>query len=118
LKIAGRTVPGEGDRARVVQQLLLNGADRQKLADAGVGWVVVESSGGTGRSAPPLPLPVAYHDAHLTLYRVGGDHPAASGRGIVISAHLVWVGALTAGLVGMVIGCRRRGRRAVPATSA
>jgi hypothetical protein len=110
LKIAGRNVPGEGDRARVVQQLLLTGADRQKLADAGVGWVVVESSGGTGRSAAPLPLPVAHHDAQLTLYRVGGDHPAASGRGIVIAAHLVWLGALTAGLVGMVIARRRRGR--------
>ena len=47
LTIAGRTVPGEGGRARAVQQMLLSGADREALARAGVGWVVVESGGGT-----------------------------------------------------------------------
>ena len=77
LTIGGRTVPGEGERARDVQQLLLSGADRDKLAAAGVGWVVVETDWTTGCSAPALPLPVAYQDEDLTLYRVGGDHPAA-----------------------------------------
>jgi hypothetical protein len=95
LTIGGRTVPGEGDRARDVQRLLLAGADRDKLASAGVGWVVVESNWATGYSVPTLPLPVAYHDEDLTLYRVGGDHPAASGRGIVLAAHWVWLGLLT-----------------------
>ena len=47
LTIGGRTVPGEGERARDVQRLLLSGADRDDLADAGVGWVVVESDGDT-----------------------------------------------------------------------
>ena len=79
LTIGGRTVPGEGDRARDVQQLLLAGADRDKLAAAGVGWVVVENTWNTGWSAPALPLPVAYHDEDLTLYRVGGDHPRRVG---------------------------------------
>ncbi len=108
LAVAGRTVPGEGGRARDVQQLLLTGADREKLADAGVGWVVVES----GDRTTSLALPVAYHDAHLTVYRVGGDHPPASGRGLVLAAHLVWLAVLVAGAAGLlarrVHGCSRR----------
>ncbi len=99
LIIGGRVVPGEGERARTVQEMLLRDADRAELADAGVGWVVVESPSGP------------------TAYRVGGDHPAASGRGIVLAAHLAWLGLLFAGLVGMLIGNRRRGQRAAPATS-
>ena len=94
LTIGGRTVPGEGARARDVQQLLLAGADHDKLAAAGVGWVVVENTWNTGSSAPALPLPVAYHDEDLTLYRVGGDHLHLSGRGIVLAAHWVWLGLL------------------------
>jgi hypothetical protein len=96
LTVAGRTVPGEGHRARDVQQLLLAGASQEKLADAGVGWVVVETRG----QATPLALPVAYQDDDLTLYRVGGDHPPASGRGIVLAAHWLWLALLvmTAGV--------------------
>jgi hypothetical protein len=108
LTIGGRTVPGEGGRARDVQQLLLTGADHDKLKAAGVGWVVVESNWATGYSAPTLPLPVAFHDEDLTLYRVGGDHPAASGRGIVLAAHWVWLGILIAGLAGSLLAMRRR----------
>ena len=74
LTIGGRTVPGEGDRARDVQQLLLTGADRDQLAAAGVGWVVVESGEHRALAALRYALPVAYHDEDLTLYRVGGDH--------------------------------------------
>jgi hypothetical protein len=108
LTIAGRTVPGEGDHARDVQRLLLTGADRDKLAAAGVGWVVVESQWPTGYSPPALPLPVAYHDKDLTLYRVGGDHPAAAGRGIVLVAHWVWLGLLIlGGVLALGLGLRR-----------
>ena len=108
LTIEGRTVPGEGNRARAVQQMLLTGADRDKLAAAGVGWVVVESQGPTGHSPPALPLPVAYHDEDLTLYRVGGDHPAAAGRAIVLAAHWVWLGLLMlGGLLAVGLGLRR-----------
>ncbi len=97
LTIAGRTVPGEGDRARDVQRLLLAGADRDKLAAAGVGWVVVENTWNTGWSAPALPLPVAYQGEDLTLYRVGGDHAHPPGRGIVLAAHWVWLAVLGVG---------------------
>jgi hypothetical protein len=112
LTIAERTVPGEGARARDVQRLLLSGADRDRLAAAGVGWVVVESDWTTGSSAPALPLPVAYHDEDLTLYRVGGDHPAATGRGVVLAAHLLWLGlVMLSGLLAAVLGLRRARRR-------
>ena len=90
LTISGQTVPGEGGRARAVQQLLVAGADREALARAGVGWVVVESGGETA----PLALPVAYRDDDLTVYRVGGDYPAASHRPVMIAAHLVWLAML------------------------
>jgi len=96
LTIAGRTVPGEGNRARDVQQLLLTGAGRDRLAAAGVGWVVVESNGATSDSPPSLPLPVTYHNGGLTLYRVGGDQPHPPGRGIVLAAHWVWLALLAA----------------------
>ena len=109
LTIGGRTVPGEGARARDVQQLLLAGADHDKLAAAGVGWVVVENTWNTAWSAPALPLPVAYHDEDLTLYRVGGDHPHLSGRGIVVAAHWVWLGLLVlSALVSLLTTWPRR----------
>lgn len=98
LTVAGRTVPGEGDRAREVQQLLLTGGDREKLTNAGVGWVVVESEG----ESTPLALPVAYRDSDLAVYRIGGDHPPASGRGIVLAAHWVWL-ALLIGAAGVTL---------------
>jgi hypothetical protein len=103
LTIGGRTVPGEGERARAVQTMLLSGADQDRLADAGVGWVVVESDS----DAMPLALPVAYRDRDLTLYRVGGDHAAPLGRGIVLAAHFAWL-ALLFGSAGVLIAARRR----------
>jgi hypothetical protein len=112
LTVGGRTVPGEGDRAREVQQLLLAGADRDTLASAGVGWVVVENVWNTGWSAPALPLPVAYQDADLTLYRVGGDHPPASGRAVMLAVHWVWLGTLVlSGVLALGLTLRARSRR-------
>jgi hypothetical protein len=101
LLIGGRTVPGEGERAREVQRLLTSGADAAEVARAGIGWVVVESAGST-----PLALPVAYRDDDLTLYRVGGEHPAAAHRGVLIAAHLIWLAALIIGAVGSVVTWR------------
>ncbi|MGB8405281.1 MAG: hypothetical protein WCE30_14565, partial [Mycobacterium sp.] len=95
LVINGRTVPGEGARARAVQEMLIRGADAAQLARAGVGWVVVEGH------APALQLPNVYRDKDIALYRVGGSAPAAAGRGLLIAAHLVWLGLLVGGLAGM-----------------
>lgn len=103
LSIGGRTVRGEGARAREVQALLLDGADRDRLAAAGVGWVVVEGSG------VDLALPVAFRDGELTVYRVGGDSPSSPHRGIVLAAHGVWLAQLVIGFVAMMLW--RRGLR-------
>ncbi|KAA0102522.1 hypothetical protein CIW49_02710 [Mycolicibacterium sp. P1-18] len=101
LNIGGRTVPGEGSRAREVERLVLSGAGADELAAAGVGWVVVEGG------SPKLSLPVAYADDDVAVYRVGGDRPAASHRGTMIAAHLAWLAALLAGAAGMTAARRR-----------
>jgi hypothetical protein len=104
LNIGGRTVPGEGTRAREIERLVQSGAGVDELAAAGVGWVVVE-----GRE-PRLSLPVAYADEDIAVYRVGGDRPAASHRGTMIAAHLAWLAALLAGAAGMTAAAARRRR--------
>lgn len=109
LVIGGQTLPGEGRRARAVQQLLLDGASDDELAAAGVGWVVAESGDG------------------ITVRRVGGDtarsahggtaRSAHGGtarsahRGTAVAAHLVWLTLLSGGLAGMAYTARRTARR-------
>ncbi len=107
LVIGGQKVPGEGVRAREVERLVRSGAGADELARAGVGWVVVEGGG-----EPRLTLPVAFADDDVTVYRVGGERPGASHRGIMIAAHLLWLAALVAGAAGMLataVARRRRG---------
>jgi len=113
LTISGRTVRGEGDHAREVQHLLLDGADKQTIARAGVGWIVVESgtAGETGSATRSLDqLPVTYQDPDVTLYRVGGGYPGASPtrRAVMVASHLVWVAVVIAGAAGSIIGFKRR----------
>jgi hypothetical protein len=85
----------------------LRGADRDQLARAGVGWVVVEN----GPGSTPLALPVAYRDDDVAVYRVGGDHPPASGRGIVLAAHWVWLVALIGSAAGAAVALQQRARQ-------
>lgn len=100
LVIGGQVVPGEGTRARAVQDLLRSGADRQTMGDAGVGWLVVETNGAPAK----LDLPVVYRDGDIAVYRIGGDQPASPHRGLLIAAHLVWLLALVGGAVGTAVG--------------
>jgi hypothetical protein len=93
LNIGGRTIPGEGVRARAVQDLLMTGASAGQLAEAGVGWVVREGPSG------------------LTAERIGGAGVAAPHRGLLIAAHLVWLSLLVVGGVGLL----RRSRSPTPA---
>lgn len=115
LTISGTTVLGEGDRARAVQELLLNGADPERIRAAGVGWLVVElgTPGDIGLAAETFDrLPVAYRGPDLMLYRVEGNNTGAStGRRIVvIVAHLAWLAMLLGAAVGLAVGrVRRRG---------
>jgi hypothetical protein len=123
LTISGKTVLGEGGRARHLQQLLLAGADRDTLARAGIGWVVLESgtAGGTGSAALGR-LPVAFQDADLTVYRIGGASPGASAnrRAVMMAAHLVWLAMLATaagGLAGRTMWATWRTRQHRRATA-
>lgn len=100
LTIGGATIPGDGSRAREIQRMLTAGAGRDELAAAGVGWVVVENPGGP---APELALPVAYRDDDLTVYQIGGAGPQSPHRAVMVGAHMVWLGQLLLGLLGMTI---------------
>jgi hypothetical protein len=93
LSIGGHLVPGEGEHARAVQELLLSGASPQQLADAGVGWVVRETD----------------HD--VTVQRIGGSAPAAAHRGVLVLAHVVWLGLLIGAGVGLAVQTVRETRR-------
>ncbi|OBA90003.1 hypothetical protein A5662_23375 [Mycobacteriaceae bacterium 1482268.1] len=95
LTISGRLVPGEGGRAREVERVLTAGADRDALARAGVGWLVVESGD------------------DVTVTRVGGDHPAAPHRRFMLVTHAVWLAMLVGGGAGALAARARRGRREV-----
>ncbi len=92
---------------------VLPGGDPQRLADAGVGWVVSEtgSAGEFGSAASTLErLPVTYQDEQMTLHRVGGDAPGAgtAQRAVVLAAHWVWLALLLAGLAGFLPAVTRR----------
>ena len=121
LAISGVTVPGEGDHARAVQQLLLAGPDPSALAPAGVGWLVVESgsAGDMGSAARTLDaLTPVYRNDELALYRIGGDTTGASAarRRATVIAHLAWLALLVAGGGGAVFGAARRPRYTTPLT--
>jgi hypothetical protein len=113
LAISGVVVPGEGNHARAVQDLLLAGPDPAALAPAGVGWVVVEadSAGDMGAAARTLDaLTPVYRDDEVALYRIGGDTAGAShaGRTATMIAHLAWLAVLLGGGAGAVVLAWRR----------
>jgi hypothetical protein len=116
LAISGLVVPGEGNRARTVQELLRSGPDPSALAPAGVGWLVVESdsAGDMGSAARTLgALTPVLRDEELTLYRIGGQRAGLSSdrRRATVIAHLAWLGMLIMGASGaLVAGIRRRVR--------
>lgn len=115
LAISGVVVPGEGERARAVQGLLLSGPDPAALAPAGVGWLVVESdsAGDMGAAARTLAaLRPVYRDDDMALYRIGGDTAGVppARRTATLIAHLAWLAMLLGGAAGSVLGRVRRRR--------
>ncbi len=109
LLIAGRTVAGEGSRARAVQRSLESGADPAELGRAGVGWLVVQrgTPGTMGDAQRTLQrLSPTYADADIAVYRIGGVSPVApqAKRGAVVIAHLVWAAMLISGGAAMILG--------------
>jgi hypothetical protein len=116
LAISGVVVPGEGNHARAVQQLLLAGPDPAALPPAGVGWLVVESdsAGDMGAAARTLDaLTPVYRDDEFALYRIGGDTAGASAdrRTATTIAHLAWLAMLIVGAAGAVVTAWRRRAR-------
>lgn len=112
LAISGVVVPGEGARARAIQDLLLAGPDPSVLAHTGVGWLVVESdsAGDIGAASRTLDaLMPMYRDDQVALYRIGGDTAGASAarRAATLAAHLAWLTLLIAGAAGAVISAVR-----------
>jgi len=108
LTISGVTVPGEGNHARAVQELLLTGPDPAALARAGVGWLVVESdsAGDMGAAAHTLgAVAPTYRDDEFALYRIGGDTAGVSPgrRRATVIAHLAWLALLIVGAAGAAV---------------
>jgi hypothetical protein len=113
LAISGVVVPGEGDHARAVQDLLRAGPDPAALAPAGIGWLVVESdsAGDMGAGSRTLgALTPVYRDGELALYRIGGDTPGLTParRTATLVAHLAWLTMLIAGAAGAAVCALRR----------
>lgn len=95
LPVHGRTVAGEGARARSVENVLLNGGQASELARLGVGWVLVErdTPGPRGDSAKTLAqLRPVHTTAELVLYQVPDvlPRPEPRYREPVIAAHILW----------------------------
>ncbi|MGV9415412.1 hypothetical protein ACWDOP_36405 [Nocardia sp. NPDC003693] len=123
LPVAGATVSGEGARAGEVERLLLAGGSPGRLAELGVGWVLVErgTPGPMGESKTTLAqLDSVYSDRDLELYRVPGavaDHDASTGaRRVAGAAHFLWGALLLAGLTAAwgSVRFRRRVGSAAP----
>ncbi|MBF6328978.1 hypothetical protein IU452_10650 [Nocardia transvalensis] len=120
LPVRGRTVAGEGNRAREVEQLLLHGGPPTELAAHGVGWVLVERTtpGPLGDSKNTLSqLDTVYSDDNLALYRVPAATDTrtashATHRHIAVAAHLLWALLLLAGPLAL-LGRRARSARSL-----
>lgn len=125
LPVRGRTVAGEGTRARTVESLLLHGGSAAELAGQGVGWVLLErgTPGPLGESKTTLAqLDQVYTDADLTLYRVPGPVDertgSATNRVLVIAAHVLWAALLLGGLFLAVMARTLASRPPHPSTRA
>ncbi|MEU6186344.1 hypothetical protein [Nocardia sp. NPDC047038] len=117
LPVRGRTVSGEGARAREVEKLLLHGGAPADLARLGVGWILVERTtpGPLGASASTLAqVEQVYEDTALALYRVPDvierGASTTTQRSIAIAAHVLWAALLIAGPL-IALGTRVRSRR-------
>ncbi len=112
LPVRGRTVSGEGTRAREVEKLLLQGGSPQDLSHLGVEWILVERTtpGPLGESKTTLAqLEPVYSDNDLALYRVPGHDPTVAvqhHRWLAITAHLLWAMLLIGG-PALAVAARR-----------
>lgn len=113
LPVRDLTVTGEGARAQTVENLLLDGGPPDRLAQLGVGWVLVEQNtpGPLGNSAATLArLRPVHSTGDLALYQVPDvrTRPTPEHRSLVVVAHLLWALLLVAPLAGYAYGVRAR----------
>ncbi|MGW1742405.1 hypothetical protein ACWCPQ_26770 [Nocardia sp. NPDC001965] len=116
LPVHDLTVTGEGARAQIVEDLLLEGGPADRLAQLGVGWVLVErdTPGPLGNSAATLAqLRPVHSTGDLVLYQVHGVTPRAAPvhRSFVIGAHILWVSLVALLAVGLFGAAPDRARR-------
>ncbi|NUS91003.1 MAG: hypothetical protein HOQ36_01125 [Nocardia sp.] len=116
LPVHDLTVTGEGARAQIVEDLLLEGGSADRLAQLGVGWVLVErdTPGPLGNSAATLAqLRPVLSTGDLVLYRVDGVIPRAAPahRSLVIGAHILWLLLVALLAVGQFSAPACRARR-------
>ncbi|MGW5385484.1 hypothetical protein [Nocardia sp. NPDC003963] len=101
LPVHDLTVTGEGARAQLVEDLLLDGGPPDRLAQLGVGWVLVErdTPGPLGNSGATLErLRPVHSTGELALYQVPDvrARPAPQHRSLVVAAHFLWALLLVA----------------------
>ncbi len=106
LLVRGHAVTGEGNRARTVEEALIQGASSSTLADLGVGWILVERTtpGPRGDSEKTLSTTeLVYEDHDLALYRIPSptlrDTATPTQRRISTAAHLLWATLLLSSLI-------------------
>ncbi|MGW6697633.1 hypothetical protein [Nocardia sp. NPDC055049] len=118
LRVRGYAVTGEGNRARTVEQALLEGAPATELAALGVGWILIERTtpGPLGASEKTLTTAeLTYQDKDLALYRVPSptllDIATPAQRRTSAAAHLLWAALLLTGLIAAAVRPDRTGAR-------
>ncbi|UGT52414.1 hypothetical protein [Nocardia asteroides] len=125
LLVRGHAVTGEGNRARTVEEALIQGAPSSTLADLGVGWILVERTtpGPRGDSEKTLSTTELVHEDHdLALYRIPSPTPRDTAtptqRRIATAAHLLWATTLLVSLITAALprSVPRRAARMSPNT--
>ncbi|SEB32530.1 hypothetical protein SAMN04489793_0317 [Tsukamurella tyrosinosolvens] len=132
LRVGGRSVDRVPGAASDAEDALAAGGDALagRLAELGVGWVLVEAVSVDGATVfPTVPLPgleLAVDTPELRLYRVPGevatDSASSAERGGAWAAHLLWAALLLGGgavaATGGARGSARPDGAAAPAPSA
>ncbi|GAA1459752.1 hypothetical protein [Williamsia maris] len=109
LSVGGRSVDRpDRSRATEVADVLARGGISARLAELGVGWVLVED-GSTPTTVRGLA--VAFRGSALTLYRIPDPdvvRASATDRVLSWTAHGVWLGIIVVGFLGAAVGAGRR----------
>lgn len=119
LTIDGRSVDATDGRAAAAQQAIASGATPQRLAELGVGWVILEPNGPlTDSTADSLRhLQLHYAGPELIVYRIPDPviHQASTvNRVLAWLAHGLWLALVVSGPALALAAALRRRRRSRP----